>query len=390
MAEHVIDVADFDTDTPLSAFVDFVDVVKGHPNNRGEELTPFLSEGHPLYTNRTANEVRKLRAYAMAALEVTGLPDAAMPFVRESLESSFHPYTVAAAARALRGAARPDPEIFGVLFQSIFNIWQGDRPVSFAQYHTRWPQPEVASGVTEVLQTLAHFGRDAREALPALEQLALHPGKFSDTAYARLLHCIDAIREGSKDEAVYNAAQLTSVTAPKSPEKIRHHSSEQRWPPSRLYLEDQDGTRLQWTDFFGRKPTLVGFFYTRCGNPNKCTRTVFNLARIQEEIEQRGLGGLVRICAVSYDAQFDTPAALRSYGDARNFSFNDDYRMFRISKGFDKLVELMELEVSFAGAQITSHRIELFVLNSAGEIVRSFVRLQSEPETVADALASVV
>lgn len=378
-------VAEFNEATPLNVIVDFVDSVKERPRGRGKELVPLLSEGHPLYAGRTANEVLKLRAYAMAALELTGLPDAAMPYVRESLESSLHPYTIAGAARALRGTNLPAPGIIELLFKAVFRIWQSDRPVSFEEYRAKWPQREVSSGLTEIFQSLTHFGPGVRNLLPALELLANDKSRFSDKAYADLVSCIEAIKK--KSESHRAKSEKFEIAPAQASEQQRSRVG--AWPPRNLKLEDQDGNLLRWDAFFGHKPTLLAYFYTRCGNPYKCTRTILNLSLIQDEIEQRGLSGRVRISAISYDSQFDTPAALKSYGDARNFQFNDDCRMFRVSEGFGQLIEQMELEVSYLQSQVSSHRIELFVIDASGDVVNSFVRVQSNPSDVVDALVAL-
>ncbi|WP_164119073.1 SCO family protein [Sphingorhabdus sp. Alg239-R122] len=376
----------FDATTPLGTFVEYIDDIKHRPEGRALDLVYLLSEGHPLYSGRTANEVLKFRAYAMAALELTGLTDAALPYIRENLESSPHPYSIAAAACALRGGTQPDPGMVELLFKAIFQIWQSDRPVSFLSYRVEWPQTEVSSGLTEIFQTLAHFGPSAWEILPALEQLANNKPNLSGKAHRDLIACIASIKSetgtccGTSDRP--RTASIQELTQPQA--------KGGEWPPQNVILEDQDATQLRWNDFFCSKPIVVGFFYTRCGNPNKCTRTIHNLARIQEEIKKRGLEGKVRVCAVSYDAQFDTPTALKSYGEARNFRFSEDYRMFRISEGFDQLVKSMELEVSFEEKRVTSHRIELFVLDGCGEVAHSFVRLQNEPDKVAGALFELV
>lgn len=374
----------FDEHTPVDTIVAYVDTVKQNPRGKAEALIPLLSEGHRVYSNRTANELLRLRGYAMAALERTELPDAAMQYVLENLESAFHPYSVAAAARALRGIEKPEPRISQYLLKAIFNIWQVDKPVSFTSYHVEWPQREFATGLTEIFETLTHFGSHAKEVLPVLERLAQNESEnLSDRAHACLLKCIDAIRE-DEPGAAHRQLTMPRDTAGQG------GATRKDWPPQHLVLEDQDGVRLGWNEFFRQKPTVLGFFYTRCGNPQKCTRTIFNLAGVQDEVANRGLSGQVRVCAMTYDYLFDTPAALRSYGDARNFRFDDDYRMFRVPEGFDRLVEQMGLEVSYSGSQVTSHRIEIFVLDQACEVVDSFVRLQSDPSRIVDALASLI
>ncbi|MEM7405377.1 MAG: SCO family protein [Pseudomonadota bacterium] len=377
----------FDFSTPAEVIAAFVDRVRQRGPDARDALVPLLSEAHAVYAERSANEVLKLRAYAMAAFETVTLPRAALPFVVENLESAFHPYAVAAAAKALRGTQASHPGIAQLLTKGMFNIWQTDKPVSFTSYHTQWPQPTFATALTELFETLGHFAAEAREVLPVLERLArTESERLSDPAVAALLKCLERVR--------------TSETQPTgdgcSPVPLRRHmeggpmDGESSRGFRDISLEDQDGTRLAWPDFFGQKPTVLGFFYTRCGNPQKCTRTIYNLAAVQSGLAQRGLAGQVRVCAMTYDALFDTPDALRSYGEARGFRFDEDARMFRVRAGFDDLVSRMQLAVSFTGGQVSSHRVEIFVLNSEGRVAHSFVRLLSEPEDLLDALASLV
>ena len=44
-----------------------------------------------------------------------------------------------------------------------------------------------------------------------------------------------------------------------------------------MELEDQDGARVTFGEFFAGKPSVVAFFYTRCDNPNKCSLTITKL-----------------------------------------------------------------------------------------------------------------
>ena len=155
--------------------------------------------------------------------------------------------------------------------------------------------------------------------------------------------------------------------------------------PNDLVIQNQDGVHMRWGEFFSQKPTILAFFYTRCSNPRKCTQTISNLAAIRRKLVEVGLAGKVRVAAVSYDPQFDTPQALKSYGNARNFVFDNDSLMLRIPEDFNDVVRAFSLGVNFTGSQVNSHRIELFLLDGNGEVARSFLRLQSEPQQVVDA-----
>jgi protein SCO1/2 len=151
---------------------------------------------------------------------------------------------------------------------------------------------------------------------------------------------------------------------------------------SDIELEDQDGNTLAFGRFFGRKPSVVAFFYTKCDNPNKCSLTVTKLARLQKILEEERLDGLLRIAAITYDPEYDLPRRLKAYGENRGVTFGDDIRMFRARSGFHELQEYFQLGVNFTGTTVNLHRIELFVLDSRGEIVATFARLRWDIQEV--------
>jgi protein SCO1 len=380
-------IAILDHATPGEVIAAFIDGIKGRPEGRAAELLPFLSERHPVYRDRLAGETVRIRGYAMAAFEQTGMPDRALPYVLESLESEFHPYLVAAAARALRGMRQPHPAIGAYLIKAIHNIWGADKPVSFASYHLEWPQREFSTGLTEIFSTLAGFGASARKVLPDLEHLhQSFADKFSDKARSALADAITAIRDDDR-EVPSDCCGLPNLLqrAGKQSEPLQLVCV-----PSDLVIQDQDGLQMKWADFFCEKPSVVAFFYTRCANPRKCTQTILNLAYVGDELERAGLSGKVRLAAITYEPQFDTPAALKSYGNSRRFRFDEDSRMLRVPDDFQQVVHAFELGVNFTGSQVNSHRIEFYLMDTNGKIVSSFVRLQTEPKQVVDAVHALL
>jgi protein SCO1 len=151
---------------------------------------------------------------------------------------------------------------------------------------------------------------------------------------------------------------------------------------SEIELEDQTEHTVTYRSFFGHKPSIVVFFYTRCDNPNKCSLTVTKLARLQKSIVEEQLEGLLRTAAITYDPAYDLPPRLKAYGDNRGVIFSDDNRMFRARAGFRELQEYFQLGVNFTGTTVNRHRIELFVLDSRGEITATFTRLQWDVQDV--------
>jgi protein SCO1/2 len=155
----------------------------------------------------------------------------------------------------------------------------------------------------------------------------------------------------------------SGLTSPPGPGKLRR-------------FFNQEGNTLTYGSFFSRKPSIVVFFYTRCDNPNKCSLTVTKLARLQRAIADEELEGLLRTAAITYDPAYDLPPRLRAYGENRGIAFSDDNRMFRARTGFRELQEHFQLGVNFTGSTVNRHIIELFVLDSRGEMAVAFTRLQ--------------
>ncbi len=69
---------------------------------------------------------------------------------------------------------------------------------------------------------------------------------------------------------------------------------------------------ITYGEFFRGQPSIVVFFYTRCDNPQKCSLTVSKLARVQQQLAERGLADQVRTAAITYDPGFDLPERLRA------------------------------------------------------------------------------
>jgi protein SCO1/2 len=377
-----------DHTTPGEVIAAFIDRVKEEGSAAGATaLLPFLSERHPVYRERSTGEAVRIRGYAMAALEHAGPPDRALPYLLESLESEFHPYLVAAAARALRGIRQPHPAIAAYLVKAVYNIWKADQPVSFGSYQVEWPQKEFSTGLVEIFGTLAGFGASARQALPELERLhASHPGEFSGMARSALAGAIAAIRSDDREAPAECCALPQWIEQAGEP---RDATTPGRVPGD-LVIQDQDGLRVSWGDFFCQKPSVLAFFYTRCGNPRKCTQTIFNLSHIRDELERAGCSAKVRVAAITYDPRFDTPEALKSYGNARKFRFDEDSRMFRVPERFQQVVQAFGLGVNYTGTQVNSHRIEFYLLDETGAVVRSFLRIQTDPEQVVEAVRSLL
>jgi protein SCO1/2 len=362
-----------DKHTPEESVAALVDEVRQSPE-RKDVLVQLLSERISLYEGRSANATIRMRGYILAAFEQTGLPDAALPYVLEELENGRDAYLVAGAARALRGLDTPTSRVVPFLFKAVENIKYVDDALTFESYKPRWPITNYTTALTEIFRTFGWLGAHAKSALPDLEALREERrDEFSRPIRAEIENAIDRI--GSDGGATHDCCS----TVPTSPSLVVHHL--QKKPRkgvsiSEIELEDQTGNTVTYGSFFGRKPSIMVFFYTRCDNPNKCSLTVTKLARLQNAIVEEQLEGLLRTAAISYDPEYDLPRRLKAYGENRGVTFSDDNRMFRARIGFRELQEYFQLGVNFTGTTVNRHTIELFVLDSRGEIAATYTRLQ--------------
>lgn len=372
--EHATGTA-FGEETPeeeLAALVDDARRMRG----RGDELARLLPEQHPLYRNRSANEIIRIRGYVLAAFEQTGTPEAAVPYILEELESGIDAYLVAAAAKALRGLDKLPTGAVPFLFKAVENIRGRDDALTFESYKPRWPVAIPTTALKELFITFGYLGARAREALPGLERLLAEGSKsFTAPVRAEIENAIGRIRaDESEDDG-------SCCTLPKGFGLIARCVGRGASVAS-VELEDQDGRPLTFGEFFRGKPSVVVFFYTRCINPNKCSLTVTKLARLQRGIEKAGIGGRLKTAAITYDPAYDLAPRLQAYGLSRGVRFGNDDRIMRARSGYKELADYFDLGASFAGSIVNRHRIELFILDGRGRIVYTFTRLQWDVDEV--------
>ena len=326
-----------DGSTPEEGVAAAIDAARRAPERLGE-LVALLPEALPVYAGRSSAEVTRLRGYLLAAFADTGPAPEALPYVLEALESGHEPYEVAAAAIALRGFEGPRDGVMPYLERARRNMTGGDSIVSFEAYDPRWPYAQPTTATAELSRTIAELEAQA----------------------ARSSH------------ACCHGLSPLEVTEPAAA------------VPRDVALQDQHGRPETFAGFFSGKASLVAFFYTRCDSPYKCSLTVTKLGRLQALLEQSGLAGGLRLAAITYDPDFDSPKRLQRYGRDRSVTFGDDVRFFRTTSpsGLDRLARYFRLGVGYGPSTVNRHRIEAHLLDAQGEIAESFTRLQWTPEAV--------
>lgn len=373
-------------------FAALVDTCAAAPDGR-EQLTDLLREDHPCYDQRGTATTVRMRGWVLLALARAGVPDTALPFVLEELESGADAYLVAAAARALRSYAAPAEAWAPILMGAIRNIRYRDDLVSFDGYGEYAVSSAGTSPLRELLAALEWLGPRAQKILGELESLAKPPAALPNKLLIHVERAVAAIRGPSAVEGACDGSETCCAL----PVGLRSAllwapASRRRAEPAggSIAFEDHDGAQTNFKDFFSGHPSIVVFFYTRCDNPMKCSLTVTKLGRIQKLLEERGLAGKVYTAAITYDPAFDHAERLRRYGLERGVRLNASQRMLRATAGIDALRSHFQLGVNFIESLVNRHRIELFILDADARIAASFHRLQWDEVQVVDRTIKVL
>src|SRR5712671_1326274 len=362
-------------------FAALVDALTADPGRSGQ-LTDLLRENHPIYDQRGAATIVRMRGWVLLALARAGVSDAALIFVLEELDTGIDVYLVAAAARALRSYQNPSENLAPFVMRALTNIRYRDEPICFDHYGEYAVSSTGTSPVRELLATLAWLGPHARGVLPELEALRAESRGLSRKYRIEIDRALQAIRRA---DDVGEPGAHACCTPPAGLGNTVSRPLDSRGGVETiesLVLEDHRGGRITFKEFFRGQPSIVVFFYTRCDNPMKCSLTVTKLARMQKLLEAQGLADRIHTAAISYDPAFDLPERLRVYGQDRGVRMDTGHRMLRVTEDNDVLRRHFELGVNFIESLVNRHRIEVYILDAKGRIATSFERIHWDEEQV--------
>jgi protein SCO1/2 len=365
-----------------SEFAELVGSLAGDPDRRAQ-LTDLLREDHPLYDQRSTATTVRMRGWVLLALARTTVPDAALLFLLEELDTGTDPYLVAAAARALRSYPNPNAAFAPFVMRSLNNIRYHDEPVSLENYGEYALASTGTSAVRELLATLAWLGPYARGVLDEVEALRSQPEGLGKKLLVDVDQAVERIRgddrdteSGAEDDCCALPGGLSNTFS------WAFGSRRDCQPIEQTVFEDHDGNSVTFKELFRGHPTIVVFFYTRCDNPLKCSLTVTKLARIQKLLETQGLADQIHTAAITYDPAYDLPRRIHGYGRDRGVHLDARNRMLRATDGAETLRRHFKLGVNFIESLVNRHRLEVYILDGKGRIAASFERIHWDEEQV--------
>ena len=350
-----------------------------------DQLLDLLREDHDLYNQRGAATVVRMRGWVMLTLARTTLPDAALPFVLEDLDSSVDAYLVAAAAFALRSYPTPNAAFAPFVVRAITNIRYRDERLSLETYGGFAIGAKGTSPVRELLTTLTWLGPHARAMISDLESLKAGPTALAKKYHPDLEQILNKIQSESESSDCCNL-----------PDSVRdlfswmHPSRTTSSSIASTVFEDQNGHTITFGEYFHGRPSIVVCFYTRCDNPLKCSLTITKLARIQKLLEVEGLADQINTAGITYDPGFDLSERLLNYGQHRGIRFATQHRLLRVPDGLTALRKHFQLGVNFIESLVNRHRIELYILDAKGQTAGYFGRIQWNERDVVDRAIEVL
>ena len=342
------------------------------------ELIKLLGEDQPIYDQRGTATVNRMRGWILLALKRKELPEAALPFVLEELDTSVDAYVVAAAASALRTYPERNPAFAPFVVRAISNIRYRDENVSLQTYGGFAIGVAGTSPVRELLETLVWLGPSARAVAPDLTTLREGPTALGKKYQPNVEQAIESI--GVVGSVESDCCQLPeSVRSFFSPFRVSRTTTK---PLESTLFEDQDGSSITFGEFFHGRTSIVVFFYTRCDNPLKCSLTITKLARIQELLRTEGVADQINTAGITYDPGFDLPERIKNYGRHRGVQFAPQHRLLRAPEGIDSLRKNFKLGLNFIESLVNRHRIEVYILDSQGRVAGSFERIRWDEKDV--------
>src|ERR1700674_1125724 len=153
---------------------------------------------------------------------------------------------------------------------------------------------------------------------------------------------------------------------------------------------NQDGKAILNQDYKG-KTLLLTFIFTRCQDPDQCTLMSSNFAAVDQELQkQPELYGKTHLLSISFDAEYDTPKVLRSYGAAYTGKYTDEtFAHWEFAsgsadevKGIAQFFGLRYYKDVQSGKEQVTHSLRTAVIGPDSKIVKVYRGNDWKPDEV--------
>ncbi len=150
-------------------------------------------------------------------------------------------------------------------------------------------------------------------------------------------------------------------------------------------LINQNGKAIELHQFRG-KPLLLTFIYTRCPFPDYCPRMSNNFSQIMQQLlKNQKAFPQTQLLSISIDAQNDTPAVLRRYGESYAGRVDPKFAHWEFATGSPEQVrqaaQFFGLTYSQKDGQII-HSLATALIGKDGKLIKIYWGNGWTPEEV--------
>jgi protein SCO1/2 len=159
-------------------------------------------------------------------------------------------------------------------------------------------------------------------------------------------------------------------------------------------LTNQGGRQITFRQFHG-KALLVTFIYTRCPLSDYCPRMSRNFASIDKSLQaDPALYNRTHLLSISFDPAYDSPAVLRSYGEAYTGNYTKEkfeHWDFAAPAKADlpKLLEFFDVGATPGENHTITHSLSTLVISPDGKVAQWYPTNDWNPQDVLHELKRV-
>jgi protein SCO1/2 len=235
------------------------------------------------------------------------------------------------------------------------------------------------------------------EAIPGFMEAMTMPYKVKDANVLQDLHPGDhmtGVLLVGEDRTVLDQIVITAQAKPDYKPQTQYHvpSPGDKVPDFRLINQSGHTTSI---DQLHGKVVLLTFIYTRCPLSDYCPRMSRNFATIDKQLQgDPELYKKTHLLSISFDPAYDSPAVLRSYGEAYTGKYTKEtfaHWDFAAPSKTDlpKLLQFFDVGATPGEKNTITHSLSTAILGADGTIVKWYPTNDWEPAEVLKELKTV-
>jgi protein SCO1 len=235
------------------------------------------------------------------------------------------------------------------------------------------------------------------EAIPGFMDAMTMPYKVKDANVLQDLHPGDhmtGVLLVGDDSTFLDHIVITAQAKPDYKPQVQYHVPAPGDAVPDFRLTNQSGQQISFRKFRG-KALLVTFIYTRCPLSDYCPRMSRNFAAIDKSLQSDpALYGKTHLVSISFDPAYDSPAVLRSYGEAYTGNYTREkfahWDFAAPSKAdLPKLLEFFDVGATPGENRTITHSLSTAVIGPDGKIAQWYPTNDWKPEDVLNELKKV-